>query len=532
MSLRFCNFSCSSTNPSTNPTTNSNVNSPCNPTSNSGDTNETNIPSENSPNNSSINYEKVLQSIICKNHLIGKGSFGKVYVSPEFPEYVVKKMKKFTNFHCQFLGNNWKELWWSQLVSQHPNQHDVCNYPKLLFFTANDEHLFLLLKNKGFSVFQHIRDIIETESKQQQEQKHKKLLSLIPCILFLVVRVLYQLYHCRMRHGDITSSNIVIDYTQQFPHNVTIIDWGSVMFTKLKNASLNQCALDFSPPELSYKNQMDNIPSIKNDIFSLGLVILSTLDIHLQFRSDFKSYMKMSLENEIEAEKHLGNIMSKLYQNKIIAENVDKRVLVLLEQMLQFKIENRITIESLYHDCLFSSFRTNNNDRTVVRSFFNFPSNSLLDKHKNLLTQEIYQLLKQYKDTNYKNLYDSRLILVPVLQLFYRFIHFSPEKKCINHFVISLVASLKWIDILFNDELSVSVLYDFYRHLFDLLENEFDKSVLLDYTNFSVHIDILFLTIFTSFNGNILNYPYILDIESNKVSFRSLKKIVLQSDTI
>jgi hypothetical protein len=119
-----------------------------------------------------------------------------------------------------------------------------------------------------------------------------------------------------------------------------------------------------------------------------------------------------------------------------------------------------------------------------------------------------------------------------VLQLFYRFIHFSPEKKCINHFVISLVASLKWIDILFNDELSVSVLYDFYRHLFDLLENEFDKSVLLDYTNFSVHIDILFLTIFTSFNGNILNYPYILDIESNKVSFRSLKKIVLQSDTI
>lgn len=494
--------------------------------------NPTNNEEKNVPN-----YEKILQSIVCKNHLIGKGSFGKVYISPDYPTYVVKKMKKFTNFHCQFLGNNWKELWWTQLVSQHPKPTEVCNYPKLLFYTANDEYLFLLLENKGYSIYQHIRDIVETQDKQQQTQKYEKLLMIIPVIIFLVGKVLYQLYHCRMRHGDITSSNIVIDTNQSFPNNVTVIDWGSVMFTKVKNSILNQCALDFSPPELCRKDQYENVPSIKNDIFSLGLVILSILDIHLQLKDDVKLYMKTSLENEIEAGKILHSMMNKLQQNEQITRYVSNRVFIILEQMLQFKIENRISIESLYYDCLFSSFRnfpqcSNEIDRTLIRNFFHFPSVSLSDRYKNLITQELYQLLKQYKDSNAKHLYDSRLILVPVLQLFYRFIHLSTEKKCINHFTVCLIASLKWIDIVLNDELSIRVLYNFYKHLFDLLENDFDKSVVLDFVNFSVHLDILFFKIFNSFNGNILNYPYIMDIECSKVSFHSLKKIILQSDII
>ena len=79
---------------------------------------------------------------------------------------------------------------------------------------------------------------------------------------------------------------------------ISIIDWGSIVFSKIVLNNYNQCTPDFMAPELNTENReidIYNIPSIKSDIFSLAIVILYIIDPSKEFLLHIDNYIKISI---------------------------------------------------------------------------------------------------------------------------------------------------------------------------------------------------------------------------------------------
>ena len=62
----------------------------------------------------------------------------------------------------------------------------------------------------------------------------------------------------------------------------------------------------------------------------------------------------------------------------------------------------------------------------------------------------------------------------------------------INHYTISFLCCIKWIDILSNDDITIFHLYEYYTHLYNLLSKSFPQSILLDLLNFGTYFDLTF----------------------------------------
>lgn len=106
--------------------------------------------------------DDMIYNIVKKKNVIGKGSFGKVYYHPEsYPNYVVKKIKKYNNYGNDFILNNIKELWWYSLISKYDlninnNSIDInnitntnfSNIPKMLDYNINSDYIYILINYK------------------------------------------------------------------------------------------------------------------------------------------------------------------------------------------------------------------------------------------------------------------------------------------------------------------------------------------------------------------------------------------------
>jgi serine/threonine protein kinase len=528
----------------------------------------------------------VIFNIVNENNVIGKGSFGKVYYSPKsYPEYIVKKMEKyktrrdngysfrFIQNSSNLISNNIKELWWYSL-KLNISKHTYLNIPKLHEYHINDDCIYLLLDYKGESIYYKLKklnnELCSHESVCFDTERYIELLKNIPLIIYSCSKIFQYLHYADLRHGDITTCNIMYNDNSEELNKISIIDWGSIVFTKLIINNYNQCASGFIAPELYEQDTYENLvkPTIKSDIFSLGLVILKILDPFNEHCLKINDYIKKYEINEVQHDvipNIIQNIKDKISIYNINLENyLDERVFYLLTKMLELNICNRIDSDSLYMDSLFEKYRKQepNFDKFYLKnilrnefqstSVYNFP----IDNFKNFLVENTYKYLKKFKFKVVKNFMefkyiDTRIILTPVLKLFYKYLNKLNtlsdtelnEKKlnnCVsntlnfNHYIISFLCCLKWIDIIFNNDIPIFDLFDFYTYLYTLISSDIhnDKYKILNSTEFFIFFDITFYNIFDLLDGSVLIYPYILDFKHDFIVHRDVKKILLNLNHI
>ena len=550
--------------------------------------------------------DDMIYNIVKKKNVIGKGSFGKVYYHPEsYPNYVVKKIKKYNNYGNDFILNNIKELWWYSLISKYDlninnNSIDInnitntnfSNIPKMLDYNINSDYIYILIEYKGSSIYSLIKEVRENKKQENGQElqsieqnvylteKYIEILKIIPLIIYSCSKIFMQLHYANIRHGDITFSNIMYNQKEKdLLKRVSVIDWGSLVFSKLILNNYNQCATEFMAPELY--NDNDNVdeieftnetPSIKSDIFSLGVVILYILDPNKYFLLQFEKYIKDSIivYNQYET---LDEIIKKIiekYQHIDIEKYVDKRTFYLLKKMLDINVNTRIDIDSLYMDELFTKYRQQEPefDKYFLKNILRKREPVETDNLKNILIDQIYNYLKNFRtriiknsrNSKYYKLLDTRVILMPSLQLFYTYLNkmcgsnkgniscldnFSCLKhteigkltssenntlKNINHYIISFLCCIKWIDILSNDDITIFHLYEFYTNLYNLLSKSFPESICLDLLNFGTYFDLTFYNIFKKTEGNILSCPYFMDFKYNYLNHSDIKKMLTTTD--
>lgn len=489
----------------------------------------------------------LIKNILKEKNQIGRGSFGKIYFSEKYPNYIVKKMNKLHICNVEYICNNIKELWWQIILSK----INIYNVSKMKNYYIDCDFIYMLMKHDGMSIYNRIKEITCTKDNELKKQKHIELLKCIPNILFSCSKVLYSLHRCKMRHGDLTSSNILINDK----NDVSVIDWGSVIFNKVKTSLYNQCAIIFSPPELrhSEKKLLSNIPSIKNDIFSLGLVILNIIDINSRCTGAFDKYIEqcklydVDIMNDeldtilkpfftpIQSPERSSSVERQGVVEKYISENIDERVFFLLKKMLEYDIETRIDIETLYMDVLFSDFRRQDVfDKNVIYNFFKNTNHIhyQIDEHNNILVVFLYNYLKKYKEPTQiihnSKIFDTRIISEIAIKLFYNYKNKSGKiDNNINSYIVCFLGCIKWIDTILNDDILIKDLYPFYLDLFNAFEFVFNKENKLNFYNFCVSFDIVFFDIFKTMEEYIFSYPDILDLNYNKISFREFKNKLL-----
>lgn len=540
--------------------------------------------------------DDMIYNIVKKNNVIGKGSFGKIYYHPEsYPNYVVKKIKKYNNYGNDFILNNLKELWWYSLISKYDlninnNSIDInnitntnfSNIPKMLKYNVDSDYIYILIDYKGKSIYSLIkeyREIIEknetvekTSFSENLCEKYIEILKIIPLIIYSCSKIFIQLHYANIRHGDITFSNIMYNEKEKdLLKRVSVIDWGSFVFSKLILNNYNQCATEFMAPELD-NDIIDEIeftnetPSIKSDIFSLGVVILYILDPNKYFLLPFEKYIKDSIMvyNQYETLDDIIKEIIKKYQHIDIEKYVDKRTFYLLKKMLDTNLNTRIDIDSLYMDELFEKYRQHEPefDKYFLKNILRKREPVETDNLKNILIDQTYNYLKNFRtriiknsrNSKYYKLLDTRVILMPSLQLFYTYLNkicssnkeniscldnFSCLKqtenntlKNINHYIISFLCCIKWIDILSNDDITIFHLYEFYTNLYNLLSKSFTQSILLDLLNFGTYFDLTFYNIFNKTEGNILTYPYFMNFKYDYLNHSDVKKILMNSEKL
>ena len=545
--------------------------------------------------------DDMIYNIVKKNNVIGKGSFGKVYYHPEsYPNYVVKKIKKYNNYGNDFILNNLKELWWYSLISKYDlninnNSIDInnitntnfSNIPKMLDYNVDSEYIYILIDNKGKSIYSLIKEYRENIEKNETDEKtsfsenscekYIEILKIIPLIIYSCSKIFMQLHYANIRHGDITFSNIMYNKNEKdLLKRISIIDWGSLVFSNLILNNYNQCATEFMAPELDNDN-VDKIeftnetPSIKSDIFSLGVVILYILDPNKYFLLPFEKYIKDSIMvyNQYETLDQIIKEIIKKYQHIDIEKYVDKRTFYLLKKMLDTNVNTRI---DLYMDELFKKYREQEPefDKYFLKNILRKREPVETDNLKNILIVQTYNYLKNFRtriiknsrNSKYYKLLDTRVILMPSLQLFYTYLNkmcgsnkgnilyldnFSCLKhteigklissenntlKNINHYIISFLCCIKWIDILSNDDITIFHLYEFYTNLYNLLSKSFPESICLDLLNFGTYFDLTFYNIFKKTEGNILSYPYFIDFKYDYLNHSDIKKILMNSEKL
>ena len=541
--------------------------------------------------------DDTIYNIVKENNIIGKGSFGKIYYYPKsYPNYIVKRMKKYNTYGNNFILNNLKELWWYSLISKYDlNINDTSfdvdnlininfsNIPKMLDCNINSDNIHLLLEYRGSSIYSMLKEIIkkgQDKDNHFNNDKYIELLKLIPLIIYSCSKVLMQLHYSNIRHGDITFSNIVYNEKEtNIYKKISIIDWGSIVFSKTVLNNYNQCSPEFAAPELHPNKDIDiihEIPSIKSDIYSLGIVILHILDPNKYFLTYLEKYLIDSnmIDNQYEILDYIIKLIINKYQHINIEEYVDKRLFYLLKKMLDVNINTRIDIDSLYMDELFTKYRNEENQGSIETNFDKYFLKNILrkrepvitDDFKTLLIEHTYNYLKSFrsriinnvKNSKYYKLIDTRIILMPVLELFYSYLNKMDKNNsnyisiscldnltCLkqinnnkniqqntNHYIVSFLCCIKWIDIIFNDDITIFHLYEYYTHLYNLLYKSFPETIVLDLLNFRTFFDLTFYNIFKKMDGIILTYPYFMDFKYDYLNHSDVKKKILTSQTL
>lgn len=175
-------------------------------------------------------------------------------------------------------------------------------------------------------------------------------------IIFQLVSVLYFLHKSDLIHGDLKPNNILISSKNL---KIKLIDFGGICSFRLNNNHKTICTPSFCPPE-GWKQLNINCLNTKFDIWSLGMVIY--FYITRTYLLDFEEDKTIYYVNEFKWS------FDKNYHHNIdkIKKYIDNSLFNLIEKMLMYDPDDRISSDELYFDEYFSEY----NIDTIVKFKF------------------------------------------------------------------------------------------------------------------------------------------------------------------
>lgn len=196
-----------------------------------------------------------------KNHIIGKGSFGNVFLNSF--NHVTKNVKLIDrrdiddpDSETEIVYSTIRELAFLSCF-RHKN---IANL--IYKYQHNSNEIDICLWNGGKSL-----------AKLMQTYSIKKRASLLTTIAYQVLKVLQFLEVNGITHSDIKPSNIVMDDDK----HVRVIDWGGVCFKSGSNCVSLCSTKTFRAPE--QRSDISRTPETGcfNDVFSFGLTMFCFL---------------------------------------------------------------------------------------------------------------------------------------------------------------------------------------------------------------------------------------------------------------
>ncbi|CAD8102042.1 unnamed protein product [Paramecium sonneborni] len=275
----------------------------------------------------SVPEMKVGKYILNKRSMIGKGSYGLVYsASCDGEEFCAKQIltngpqKKFTDREIQIL----------KMLRDSPIQN------------PNIVHIMDVIQNQGeneiYIIMEYCRggDLkkeMDQKKKQNNWYTHQESVNIIAQI----IKGYKSLYDVQFIHRDLKPANILI--SSGF---YKLADFGMGRFID-PTQSANVGTPAYAAPQIFFDPNYTD----KCDIYSLGVIfyelIFGQKPLNAKTSQEQISLLRNTKQNKITIPKH---------------ENLDLRVSALIEQMLSYEEENRISWDDLFHHPLFNRQQT------------------------------------------------------------------------------------------------------------------------------------------------------------------------------
>lgn len=473
--------------------------------------------------------KKIIPMLNDSTTLIGKGSFGSVYLSST--GWVYKETKIClpikTNGENDFVlnENNIKEIIFykillNKLVSY--TKHHL--FPYLQYFPSSIMFpIKLLISNHQCRIhMKHAGTPLHKYKNKGQSQLNRTFTSLVKTVYFL--------YSCGITHGDIKPNNILISSDGKS----TLVDYGSICFnhTLPVHNPFQRCTIFYVSPE----ELQDDSYSIMNDWWSLGVVFFESI-------TD-KCFIKCLLKTCNVEKRLIDMFLDYAYQLKCNPLfNPNQFLIYFFNSITQHDIQrllNKYTSHTLYHTILSKLLSISPEERkqgipSVLQFFQVSPYNlsveeqisesiPLLPFHK----LEVTTITKSQRNESVQKMYEicSGLFSLPLFghsvmlfdRFYFRLVNYSFPNiyhGCVSVIVCYLSSLILKGEVCYGSQIQ-SLIKDYFKkeytieQILDTLDCIF---IVLDYQLYNVSPDMVIkeytdrmLTIYTKFpviNANI-----------------------------
>lgn len=301
---------------------------------------------------------------------ISNGSYGKITAVND--DTILKTMQKYSNNNAYY-KQNVQEIVFLSVV-----KHENIIESKRAYITDNE---FKLELEKGES---SLHDYIN-KFKKSDRMEHFKY------IFFQLVKVLYFLHKNKFIHGDLKPNNILISTVDM---KIKLIDFGGICSFRLNKQHKPICTPSFCPPE-GWEQLNINCLDTKFDVWSLAMTLY--FYISRKYLLDFHDDKTIYYVNEFKWS------FDKYYHHNIdqIKNIIDLDGFKLLEKMLMYDPDDRISSDELYFDEYFSEFKKVEIERIQFQSEFDtffmtcYDSNNW--KYRNSLISYVFDLCNKFE---------------------------------------------------------------------------------------------------------------------------------------
>ncbi|ARF09120.1 serine/threonine protein kinase [Catovirus CTV1] len=256
---------------------------------------------------------------------ISNGSYGQVIMKDN--NTVIKSTQKFNSNNDYYRQNIQEAVFLSTVVHNH-----IVKTNKV--YLENNQ--IKIEQEKGE---QTLHDYINKTDRGERivHMKH---------IFFQLIKVLFFLHKNGYIHGDLKPNNILLSTVDM---SVKLIDFGGICSFRLNNNHKSICTPSFCPPE-GWKQLNMNCLNSKFDVWSLAMTMY--FYITRSYLLDFEDDRTICYVNEFKWS------FSKYHHHNIDAlkDIIDDGAFVILQKMLMYDPDDRISSDEIYFDEYFSEY--------------------------------------------------------------------------------------------------------------------------------------------------------------------------------